>query len=80
MPQSRYQDGGCYQRLHFRDTRREFFETMDAANVDLKGFTEEFYSKITYSHLQPVLETLKYLVRRDACLGRADQSDHSAFE
>lgn len=44
------------------EARREFFETMDAANVDLKGFTEEFYSKITYSHLQPVLDTLKYLV------------------
>lgn len=43
------------------EPRREFFEVMDAANVDLKGFTEEFYQKITYSHLEPVLETLKYL-------------------
>lgn len=34
---------------------------MDAANVDLKAFTEEFYIKQTGSHLQPVLETLKYL-------------------
>ncbi len=34
---------------------------MDAANVDLKAFTEEFYQKITYSHLQPVLDTLVYL-------------------
>lgn len=39
----------------------EFFEVMDAANVDLKAFTEEFYHKITYSHLQPVLDTLVYL-------------------
>jgi pyruvate formate lyase activating enzyme len=41
--------------------RREFYTKMDAANVDLKGFTEEFYWKVTGSHLQPVLDTLKYL-------------------
>ncbi len=34
---------------------------MDAANVDLKAFTEDFYQKITYSHLQPVLDTLRWL-------------------
>ena len=41
--------------------RAPFYEFMDAANVDLKGFTEEFYYKITYSHLQPVLDTLSWL-------------------
>ncbi|MBY0473962.1 MAG: AmmeMemoRadiSam system radical SAM enzyme [Nitrosomonas sp.] len=41
--------------------RRDFFAKMDAANVDLKAFTEEFYVKQTGSHLQPVLDTLKYL-------------------
>src|SRR5262249_42074254 len=41
--------------------RGTFYEFMDAANVDLKGFTEEFYHKITYSHLQPVLDTLEWL-------------------
>jgi len=41
--------------------RGEFYEHMDAANVDLKGFTEDFYNKITLSHLQPVLDTLVYL-------------------
>jgi pyruvate formate lyase activating enzyme len=41
--------------------RREFYAKMDAANVDLKGFTEEFYVKLTGSHLAPVLDTLKYL-------------------
>ncbi len=45
------------------EAREEFFACMDAANVDLKAFTEEFYQKITYSHLQPVLETLQYLKR-----------------
>ena len=35
---------------------------MDAANVDLKAFTEEFYFRQTGSHLAPVLETLEYLV------------------
>ncbi len=41
--------------------RPEFYEYMDAANVDLKAFTEEFYHKICYARLQPVLDTLKYL-------------------
>ena len=43
------------------EARRPFFEVMDAANVDLKGFTEDFYHHITYSHLQPVLDTLAWL-------------------
>jgi AmmeMemoRadiSam system radical SAM enzyme/AmmeMemoRadiSam system protein B/AmmeMemoRadiSam system protein A len=43
------------------DARAPFYEFMDAANVDLKGFTEEFYHRITYSHLQPVLDTLEWL-------------------
>src|SRR5689334_5386691 len=41
--------------------RREFYAKMDAANVDLKAFTEEFYFKLTGSHLQNVLDTLVYL-------------------
>jgi AmmeMemoRadiSam system radical SAM enzyme/AmmeMemoRadiSam system protein B/AmmeMemoRadiSam system protein A len=41
--------------------RGPFFEYLDAANVDLKAFTEEFYYKLTYSHLQPVLDTLAWL-------------------
>ena len=41
--------------------RDEFFSHMDAANVDLKGFTEDFYHKICGGHLQPVLDTLVYL-------------------
>jgi pyruvate formate lyase activating enzyme len=43
------------------EARGEFYEHMDAANVDLKGFTEDFYNKITLSHLQPVLDTLSFL-------------------
>jgi pyruvate formate lyase activating enzyme len=43
------------------EPRREFFHYMDAANVDLKAFTEDFYRKITGGHLQPVLDTLEYL-------------------
>ncbi len=42
--------------------RREFYSRMDAANVDLKAFTEEFYFRLTGAHLAPVLDTLKYLV------------------
>jgi pyruvate-formate lyase-activating enzyme len=36
---------------------------MDAANIDLKGFTEDFYHKACYGHLQSVLETLVYVKR-----------------
>jgi len=43
--------------------RREFYAKMDAANVDLKGFTEDFYVKLCGARLAPVLETLQYLVR-----------------
>ena len=43
------------------EPRKEFYEYMDAANVDLKAFTEEFYYKITGGHLQPVLDTLLYI-------------------
>ncbi len=43
------------------EPRREFFKYMDAANVDLKAFTEEFYWKLTGGHLQPVLDTLQYI-------------------
>lgn len=41
--------------------REEFFRAMDAANVDLKAFTENFYKKICSAQLAPVLDTLKYL-------------------
>jgi pyruvate formate lyase activating enzyme len=42
--------------------REELFSHMDAANVDLKAFTEGFYAKTCAGHLAPVLETLEYLV------------------
>ncbi len=41
--------------------REEFYQYMDAANIDLKAFSERFYKKICGGSLQPVLETLKYL-------------------
>jgi pyruvate formate lyase activating enzyme len=43
------------------EPRREFYRHMDAANVDLKGFTEHFYRKICGGELGAVLETLEYL-------------------
>jgi pyruvate formate lyase activating enzyme len=43
--------------------RRDFFAKMDATNVDLKAFTDDFYFKLTGSRLQPVLDTLVYLKR-----------------
>jgi pyruvate formate lyase activating enzyme len=41
--------------------RHDFFAKMDAANVDLKALADDFYFKLTGSHLQPVLDTLVYL-------------------
>ena len=41
--------------------RRDFYDRIDAANVDLKAFTDDFYFKLTGSHLTPVLDTLVYL-------------------
>ena len=49
------------------DARREFFAKMDAANVDLKGFTDEFYVKLCGAHLAPVLDTLVYLKHGTKC-------------
>ncbi len=48
--------------LH-EQARQDFFAKMDATNVDLKAFTDAFYFKLTGSHLQPVLDTLRYLAR-----------------
>lgn len=42
-------------------SRAEFYRHMDAANVDLKGFTEMFYHRQCCGELAPVLDTLKYL-------------------
>ena len=41
--------------------RQQFYHYIDAANVDLKAFTERFYRNVTGSSLKPVLETLVYL-------------------
>jgi pyruvate formate lyase activating enzyme len=41
--------------------RRDLYAHMDAANIDLKAFSEGFYEKITFAKLGPVLETLAYL-------------------
>jgi len=43
--------------------REEIFANMDAVNVDLKAFTEDFYRKVTLSHMAPVLETLSWLAK-----------------
>ena len=46
--------------------RAEFFREMDAANVDLKAFTEDFYHRLCFAELQPVLDTLVYLRKETA--------------
>jgi pyruvate formate lyase activating enzyme len=44
-----------------REAFHDIYDHIDAANVDLKAFTENFYGKITLTHLEPVLETLQWL-------------------
>ena len=48
------------------EPRREFYAKIDAANVDLKAFTDDFYVKLCGGHLAPVLDTLKYLKHETA--------------
>ena len=47
--------------------RREFYSKMDAANIDLKAFTEDFYVKLTGAHLRPILDTLAYVHHETDC-------------
>ncbi len=49
------------------EPRAEFFRHMDAANIDLKGFTDEFYHRLSSAHLGPVLETLEYVKHETEC-------------
>ncbi|HEV7966296.1 MAG TPA: AmmeMemoRadiSam system radical SAM enzyme [Candidatus Acidoferrales bacterium] len=49
-----------------REAFHDIYDHVDAANVDLKGFTEGFYGRITLTHLQPVLETLTWLKQETA--------------
>ena len=46
--------------------RRAFYAKMDAANVDLKAFTEDFYVRQTGAHLAPVIERDRYTILRYA--------------
>lgn len=43
------------------EARSDFFEHIDAANIDLKAFTDEFYRSLAFARLDPVLDTLKWL-------------------
>ena len=45
----------------------EFFNSMDAANIDLKGFSENFYKKNCLAKLQPILDTIKYACNKTDC-------------
>ncbi|MBS1188998.1 MAG: Radical [Rhodocyclaceae bacterium] len=49
------------------EPRREFFAAMDAANVDLKGFTDDFYWKLCVGRLAPILDTLAYIHHETDC-------------
>jgi pyruvate formate lyase activating enzyme len=43
--------------------REDFYPHIDAANIDLKGFSEQFYHSLCFARLQPVLETLTWIHR-----------------
>jgi pyruvate formate lyase activating enzyme len=47
----------------YPEPRAELYAKIDAANVDLKAFTDEFYRKVTASSIEPVKDTLRYLVK-----------------
>ena len=47
--------------------RREFYAKMDAANIDLKAFSDDFYVKLCGAHLQPVQDTLAYVRHETDC-------------
>jgi len=44
-----------------KNARKDIYKYIDAANIDLKAFTERFYFKLTFSHLEHVLDTLIWL-------------------
>jgi pyruvate formate lyase activating enzyme len=50
-----------------REPAKAFYAKMDAANVDLKAFTEEFYFRQTGAHLKPVLDTLAFIRHETDC-------------
>jgi len=49
-----------------REAFHDIYDHIDAANIDLKAFTENFYGRITLTHLQPVLDTLQWLKNETA--------------
>ena len=62
------------------EPRRELFAHMDAANVDLKAFTEDFYHRLCTGRLQPVLDTLRLPQARDRSLARGHDPAHPGRE
>jgi pyruvate formate lyase activating enzyme len=49
------------------EARRAFYDVMDAANIDLKGFTEAFYEKVCLGGLEAVKDTLRYVKHETDC-------------
>lgn len=49
------------------EPRKEFFENMDAVNIDLKAFNKEFYKKLCLANIEPILDTIKYVKNETDC-------------
>ena len=54
-----------YMNLH---AAKDLYSYIDAANIDLKGFSEDFYAKNCLAKLEPVLNTIKYVSRETDCI------------
>ena len=63
-----HQNGGGHRRVHHAASDGVSFSmSMDAANIDLKAFTEDFYFKLTGAHLDPILDTIRYVCNETDC-------------
>jgi pyruvate formate lyase activating enzyme len=67
LPRTRHQTVAVTAGYIHPEPAREFFAVMDAANVDLKAFTDDFYFKLCGGHLQPVLDILAYIHHETKC-------------
>ncbi len=48
--------------------REEFYSLIDGVNIDLKGFTEDFYNRNCLAKLEPILDTINYVANETDCI------------
>jgi len=72
VPRGGHQDGAVSAGYIHAEPRRELYSVNGRRQHRPQGFTEDFYQRITFAHLKPVLETLEYLVKEAKGVDRAD--------